>query len=81
MLTVSTKTEVLLQKLTFGIIVKGHAREHQLIERAATQTAEAGEIIYYRENSSIASHHHSLSVFIIFMSCYHYVVIHTDWWI
>lgn len=48
-LTVTTKTGVLLQKLTFGISVKGHAREHQLIEKAASQTIEAGEIIYYRE--------------------------------
>lgn len=54
MLTVSTKTEVLLQKLTFGISVKGHAREHQLTEKAATQTAEGGDIIYLRENVSVA---------------------------
>lgn len=41
MLTVSTQTGVLLQKLTFGISVKGHAREQQLTEQAATQTAQA----------------------------------------
>lgn len=52
-LTVSTKTGVLLQKLTFGISVRGHAREHQLIEKAATQAAQAGEIIYYGENVSV----------------------------
>lgn len=51
-LTVTTKTGVLLLKLTFVISVKGHVREHQLLESAATQTAEAGEIICYRENVS-----------------------------
>ena len=51
-LTVSTKTGALLQKLTFAISVKGHAREHQLIEKTATQTAEAGQIIYCIENES-----------------------------
>lgn len=46
MQTVTTKTGVLLQKLTFGIGVKGHAGEHQPSEKAATQTAEAGDVIY-----------------------------------
>lgn len=48
MQTVTTKTGVLLQKLTFGIGVKGHAGEHQPSEKAATQTAEAGGVIYLR---------------------------------
>lgn len=51
-LTVRPKTGALLQKLTFGISVKGHAREHQLIEKTANQTAEAEEIIYCIENVS-----------------------------
>lgn len=50
--TVSTKTGVLLLKLSSGISFKGHVREHKLIEKAATQAAEAGQIIYYRENVS-----------------------------
>lgn len=44
--TVTTKTGVLLQKLTFGIGVKGHPGEHQPSEKGATQTAEAGDVIY-----------------------------------
>lgn len=43
----------MLQKLTFGVSVKGHAKEHHLIENSATQTAEAGEIIYNRQNVSV----------------------------
>lgn len=44
-LTVTSKTGVLFQKLTFGISVNGHVS--QLIEKAASHTARAEEVIYY----------------------------------